>query len=92
MPAAPAPTISTSVFNWSIKNTFINTSKDEPDCKGRAGQGLQGIFLLKGLDFNRASNPKTLIDDSGDWFRHDKGATMFLVMVGFIGVSCKQQS
>ena len=53
--------------------------------EGRGGQGPQGIFLLKGLDFTKASNLQTLIDDSGDWFLHDTAATMLLVLVGFTG-------
>jgi hypothetical protein len=41
--------------------------------------------LLKGLDFTKASNLQTLIDDSGDWFLHDTATTMLLVLVGFTG-------
>ena len=41
--------------------------------------------MLKGLNFTKASNLQTLIDDSGDRFVHDKTATMLLVLAGFTG-------
>ena len=41
--------------------------------------------MLKGLDFTKLSNLKTLIDDSGDWFLHDAFTTMLLLLVELIG-------